>query len=219
MNVFDIIGPVMVGPSSSHTAGAVKIGRIVRELLGEQPVDVVIELHGSFARTFKGHGTDKAIIAGLMGMLPDDGQIRDSLELAQQAGMKYRFKAVTLKDAHPNTAYITAVSQNAQSISLQGASVGGGNIIIKKVNGIIVDFTGQNNTLIISHNDTAGVIAEVTNLLSNNSINIANMKDYRSYRGGEAMMVIETDQEVGRELETSIGLLSNIKNVMSTKSI
>lgn len=219
MNVFDIIGPVMVGPSSSHTAGAVKIGKIVRGLLGEQPVDVVIELHGSFARTYKGHGTDKAIIAGLMGMSPDDGRIRESMELAQKSGMKYTFETVMLKEAHPNTALITATAQTGNKVIVQGASVGGGNIVINKINGMDVEFTGQYNTLIISHHDTPGAIAAVTNLLAYSDINIANMKVYRSYLGGDAIMIIETDQEVSRELEELIGRLPKINNATLIKPI
>jgi L-serine dehydratase len=213
MNVFDIIGPVMVGPSSSHTAGAVRIGRIVGELLDEQPVDVVIGLHGSFARTYKGHGTDKAIIAGLMRMYPDDGRIRNSMELARKAGMEYRFEGVFLKDAHPNTAIIIAVGRTGKKITVQGSSVGGGRIIITKINDMDVEFAGEYNTLIISHKDTPGVVAAATDLLARRDINIANMKVYRSYRGGNAMMIIETDQKVSREQKVLIGCLPEIISV------
>jgi L-serine dehydratase len=211
MNVFDIIGPVMVGPSSSHTAGAVRIGRIARRLLREQPKEAVIILHGSFARTYKGHGTDRAVIAGLLGMLPDDERIRDSLRLADESGMKYSFEVAVLKDAHPNTVLINAVGQNGETVSVQGSSVGGGNIVISRINGMAVEFTGEYNTLLISHMDTPGVVATVTNLLAGNDINIANMKVFRSYRGGEAIMIIETDQEVKREFVTLIECLRGIK--------
>jgi len=213
MDVFDIIGPVMVGPSSSHTAGAARIGKIVRGLLGEEPVDVVIGLSGSFARTYKGHGTDKAIIAGLMGMSPDDERISQSMELADKAGMKYHFETVTLRDAHPNTALITAVGRTGKKVTVQGASVGGGNILINKVNEIDVEFAGEYYTLVISHKDTPGAVAEVTNLLAANDINIANMKVYRSCRGCNAIMVIETDQQVSKEQGELIGHLPKINNV------
>ena len=211
MNVFDIIGPVMVGPSSSHTAGAVRIGRVVRALLGEQPSDAVIGLHGSFARTHKGHGTDKAIIAGLLDMQPDDGRIMESMELARRAGMKYRFEAAVLKDAHPNTALITASARTGACVTVQGSSVGGGSIVINKINGMDVELTGQYHTLVISHTDTPGTVAGVTGLLAVNGINIAAMRVYRSFRGGEAVMVIETDQAVRRDLGLLIERLDKIK--------
>lgn len=219
MNVFEIIGPVMVGPSSSHTAGAVKIGRVVRELLGEEPVEVDVKLHGSFAKTYKGHGTDKAIIAGLMGMTPDDERIRKSMALAQSSGMVYRFETAEIKDAHPNTASITAIGKSGKKVTVQGASVGGGNILVEKINGLNVEFTGQYNTLVIKHRDTPGAIAAVTNLLAYNDINIANMKVYRSFRGGDAFMVIETDQQVGSELIVLIGKLPKVISATLIRAI
>lgn len=219
MNVFDIIGPVMVGPSSSHTAGAVKIGIIARAVLGEPPENVVISLHGSFALTYKGHGTDKAILAGLLGMSVDDVRIRDSLDIAQKAGLSYRFETIALRDAHPNTAVITATGKNGKKISVQGASIGGGNIVIQKLNGMNVEFTGQYDTLVISHIDTPGVVSEVTHLLSCDNINIANMKVFRSRRGGDAVMVIETDQGIGPDLFLSLQQLSRINNVIRINAV
>lgn len=212
MNVFDIIGPVMVGPSSSHTAGAVRIGRIVREILGGQPSKANIVFHGSFARTYRGHGTDKAIIAGLLGLNPDDVKVRESMALAQQARLQYTITTGVIKRAHPNTALITAADSVDRQITVLGSSVGGGNIVINKINGMEVEFTAQYNTLIIFHHDTPGAIAAITNILANNGINIANMKVYRSCRGGNAIMIIETDQEVGRELEALIRQLQGINN-------
>lgn len=219
MNVFDIIGPVMVGPSSSHTAGAVRIGSVVRRLLGEEPVNVVIRLHGSFAQTYKGHGTDKALIGGLMGMSPDDERIRNSLELAGKVGMIYKFETAMIKDVHPNTACIMAEGKSGKRVVVQGASVGGGNILVEKINEMNVEITGQYNTLIIFHWDTPGAIAAVTNLLAYSDINIANMKVYRSYRGGEAIMVIETDQEVSSELEVLIEKLPKVISATLIKPI
>lgn len=210
MNVFDIIGPVMVGPSSSHTAGAVRIGRVARELVGEEITDAVVKFHGSFAGTYKGHGTDKAIIAGLMGMLPDDIRIRDSLELAGEKGMNYEFDIVELKDAHPNTVLIEAAGRTGRKVSVTGSSVGGGNIAIKRINGLDVDFSGEYNTLVIPHKDEPGVIAAVANILAYFNINIASMKVYRSNRRGSAMMIIETDEQVGQELIAMIGRLPRV---------
>ncbi len=208
MNVFDIIGPIMVGPSSSHTAGAVRIGRIARALLNEEPCKVQITFHGSFARTYKGHGTDKAILGGLLGMRPDDRRIKDSLELAKQMGMSYCFKTADLGDVHPNTVLISTMGSSGEKLEVLGSSVGGGNVLIRRVNGLEVDFTGANNTLLVFHRDTPGAVAAVTQLLAREGINIAQMKVFRFYRGGNAVMVIETDQSVQYGLTESIKELS-----------
>lgn len=210
MNVFDIIGPIMVGPSSSHTAGAVRIGKIARAVSGGQPAVVTIELYGSFAQTYKGHGTDKAIIAGLLGMAPDDERIKDSLELARELGMVFKFRKSSNKAVHPNTALILAVDQLGKKTIVQGSSVGGGRIVVNRINEINVKFNGEYYTLLIPHTDTPGVIAAVTNLLADQGINIAELNMYRSHRGGEAMMVIETDQAVKGE---QISLIEAVKTV------
>ncbi len=219
MNVFDIIGPIMVGPSSSHTAGAVRIGKIARVVAGGQPKAVTIELFGSFAQTYKGHGTDKAIIAGLLGMAPDDEQIKDSLELARQLGIDYKFKKSHQKDVHPNTALITAVDAQGKKTVVQGASIGGGRIVVNRINEINVKFNGEYYTLLVPHHDTPGMIAAVTNLLAEQRINIAEMNMYRSHRGGEAMMVIETDQAVTEELVDLIEAVNAVKKAILIKPI
>lgn len=219
MNIFDIIGPVMIGPSSSHTAGAVKIGRVARALLGEMPINVIVKLHGSFAKTYKGHGTDKAIVAGIMDMLPDDERIRDSLDLAKEANIHYAFEEIILEDAHPNTVLIIAQAKDGNTVTIEGASIGGGNIIINKIDDLEVEFTGHYNTLIIYHDDAPGAIAAVSNLLAYNNINIASMKVYRSYRGGDAIMIIEMDQEVGEKLNLLIKDLPEIQGSTLIKSI
>lgn len=213
MTVFDIIGPVMVGPSSSHTAGAVRIGRVGWKLLECEPVDIVIKFHGSFAGTYKGHGTDRAIIAGLMGMLPDDSRIRDSLKIADEKGIRYHFETIEFKDAHPNTAVIEILSRSGKKVSLLGSSIGGGNIIIRQINGMDVEFSGQYHTLIIHHKDAPGVIAAVTDILSGSRINIAQMKVFRSRRGGDAIMIIETDQPMDMKLGDKINKLVRIIDV------
>lgn len=219
MNIFDIVGPIMIGPSSSHTAGATKIGRATRALLEQEPVSVSVKFHGSFAKTYKGHGTDKAIIAGLMGMLPDDERIRDSLQLAQKSGIDYNFEEVVLDEAHPNTVVITATATDGTTVTVQGASVGGGNIMINKIDGLDVEFTGNYNTLIIYHTDAPGAIAAVSHLLAHGKINIASMKVYRSYRGGDAIMIIEMDQVIDPQLNLLIKALPGIKGSTLIKSI
>ena len=219
MNVFDIIGPVMVGPSSSHTAGAVRIGRIARELLGEQPVKISILLYGSFAQTYKGHGTDKALIAGLMGMLPDDERIPSSLQLAREANIAFSFETTTETPSHPNTALIKIWADSGKCVVVEGSSTGGGDILITKINGMDVSFTGQYHTVIISHTDSPGAIAAVTNLLANYAINIGNMKVYRSAKGGDAIMVIETDQEIDKALGVILENLPKVSNVVIIRPI
>jgi L-serine dehydratase len=219
MNVFDIIGPVMVGPSSSHTAGAVRIGNMARALLGEPPVIVKIKLYGSFAHTYRGHGTDKALIAGLMGMAPDDLRIKSSLDLAQSQGINISFETSESNDYHPNTVLIEAESYSQKKVEVLGSSIGGGNIVIKRVNGVDVYFNGLYHTLVIPHRDTPGTIALVTNQLAINNINIAQMKVYRNKKGGEAVMIIETDQLVSDELASKISNLNGILGITVIKPL
>jgi len=211
MNIFDIIGPIMVGPSSSHTAGAVRIGLVTRHLLAQKPVSATIILHGSFSATGTGHGTQKAIIAGLLGMLQDDIRIPQSDVIADQLGFKYKFEYKTIKDAHPNTALINVVGKNGRDIEVQASSIGGGRILINKIDGIFVNFSGEQNTLIVHNIDQPGHVAEVTSTLSHKSVNIATMQLFRDARGGYAVMVIETDQDIPIE---SIDWLNHLEGVI-----
>ena len=214
MNVFDIIGPVMIGPSSSHTAGAVRIGRAAALLLGEPPKKASILLHGSFAKTYKGHGTDKALAGGIMGMEPWDSRIRDSLKLAASSGIQISFSSGTIDGAHPNTARITLTGASGKQVQLEGSSVGGGNILITRVNGMEVSFTGQNPTLIILHQDMPGVIAEVTAFVSEHQGNICNFRLNRLEKGGDAIMSIELDAPFSEELAGRIRSMPHIQNVI-----
>lgn len=199
MNIYDILGPVMVGPSSSHTAGAVRIGLITRRLLGTAPVHAEISLSGSFAATGTGHGTDRALIAGLLGMQPDDIRIPDSFSFAAEAGLTFTFHKINLKDAHPNTAILRVSSADGRPLEIQAASLGGGRILVNRLDGIRVNFTGDAPTLIVHNLDKPGCVADVTSLLSRNGVNIATMQLYRNYRGGYAVMVVETDQNIAAE--------------------
>ena len=210
MNAFDIIGPVMIGPSSSHTAGAVRIGRAARALLGAEPVRAEIGLHGSFARTYKGHGTDKALIAGILGLAPDDERIRFSPALARQAGLAVQLLEMELEGADPNTALLTLWGAAAGPVSVQAASVGGGSILVSRVNGMEVQFSGQYTTLIVLHKDAPGTIAAVTELLAAAGVNICNFRLARRQKGGAAVMTIETDGSFGAELNRAIGRLPNV---------
>lgn len=199
MNIFDVIGPVMVGPSSSHTAGAVRIGFVSRQLLGEEVREARILLYGSFLATGKGHGTDKALVAGLLGMKTDDDRIPTSLEIAEDRGMKVAFGEAVLKEAHPNTAQLFLKGISGKTIQIVGQSLGGGRINIAQIDGIETNFSGENPTLIVHNLDQPGHVSEVTSMLAHKGVNIATMQLYRSAKGGKAVMVVECDQEVPKE--------------------
>lgn len=199
MNIFDIIGPVMVGPSSSHTAGAVRIGYIARKLLGEQVAYASIGLYGSFYETGKGHGTKQAIVAGLLMMLPDDMQIPYSIEIAKEKGVQIDFYEAKLRDAHPNTAQIKLTGVSGRQLEVIGESLGGSRINIAKIDGISTNFSGNYPTLVVHNQDQPGHVSEVTSMLAHKMVNIASMQLYRASRGGEAVMVVECDQEIPRE--------------------
>ncbi|OLA27029.1 MAG: L-serine dehydratase, iron-sulfur-dependent subunit beta [Firmicutes bacterium CAG:129_59_24] len=212
MNIFDMMGPVMVGPSSSHTAGAARIGNMGRTLLGEEVARADIGLHGSFAETGFGHGTDRALLAGLLGMKPDDLRIPNAYEEANRAGMAYSFRTVELRDAHPNTALLELTGKSGRQLTLQASSIGGGAIVVNKIDGIDVNFTGDFNTLIVRNQDESGSVAAITSILSQVHINVANMSVNRHRRGGDALMVIETDQHIKpRQVE----FLSELPGILS----
>ena len=196
MNIFDIMGPVMVGPSSSHTAGAVRIGLISRRLLGSQPVSASLMLHGSFAATGAGHGTDKALVAGLLGMQPDDPNIPRAFPLAEQAGMALTIGTVVLRGAHPNTVVLKVTNAQGRTLEINASSLGGGRVRVNSLDGLEASFTGEYPTLIIRNEDRPGLVADVAQLLSDRNVNIATMQLYRDRRGGLAVMVIESDQAI-----------------------
>ncbi|MGI5900248.1 MAG: L-serine ammonia-lyase, iron-sulfur-dependent subunit beta [Christensenellales bacterium] len=192
LHLFDIVGPAMIGPSSSHTAGAVRIGQVVRNLL-EQPVErAKIGLHGSFAMTYKGHGTDRALAGGLMGLSVDDPGIRSSLIASKKQGVIIEFERINIQGAHPNTVLINAQG-GGRSVEIQASSIGGGSIVVSAIDGVDVDFSGDEHTLIVSHRDAPGVIASVSSVLAKHGINIAAMKVSRTAAGQKAIMVLELD--------------------------
>ena len=212
INIFDMMGPVMVGPSSSHTAGAARIGNMGRTLLGEEVARADIGLHGSFAETGFGHGTDRALLAGLLGMKPDDLRIPNAYEEANRAGMAYSFRTVELRDAHPNTALLELTGKSGKQLTLQASSIGGGAIVVNKIDGIDVNFTGDFNTLIVRNQDESGSVAAITSILSQVHINVANMSVNRHRRGGDALMVIETDQHI---MPRQVEFLSELPGILS----
>lgn len=210
MNIFDIVGPVMVGPSSSHTAGAVKIGFICNKLMGESIIDAHIFLHGSFYDTGKGHGTDKALIGGLLGMQPDDIRLPESFELAKESNMEISFEKINLQGCHPNSVLLRLTGESNRQLEIVASSIGGGQIRICKIDGLDANFSGEYPTLVVHNQDQPGHVTEVTSMLAHKSVNIATMQLYRESRGGNAVMVIECDQEVPRE---SIEWLKHLEGV------
>ena len=195
MHVFDIIGPVMVGPSSSHTAGAVRSGYVAGRLLGEPVQSARLLLYGSFLATGKGHGTDRALVAGLLGMQPDDERVPMSFEVARQAGMTFAFGEAELREAHPNSVVLQLTGRSGRTLEVVAASLGGGRIRIDQIDGMKASFCAEYPTLIIQNRDQPGCVAAVAAMLSSLNINIATLQVYRDSRGGDAVMVVECDRE------------------------
>ncbi|MCL2618734.1 MAG: L-serine ammonia-lyase, iron-sulfur-dependent subunit beta [Defluviitaleaceae bacterium] len=211
MNIFDIIGPIMVGPSSSHTAGALQIGFIARLALKQTPAKAVIKFHGSFAQTYRGHGSDKAVVGGLLGYRTDNARIRTSLEDAADAGLSYSFLPVDIPDAHPNTIVIEASTAAGDSTTVVGISIGGGNVIIKSLDGIEIEYTGSLDMLVVVQADVPGVINNVSGLLASKGINIVNMRVFQSREEpGKALTIIETQDTLSDDLAISAQSLDNI---------
>lgn len=213
MNIFDIIGPVMVGPSSSHTAGAVKIGYVSQKLLGQPVKKAEILLYGSFLATGKGHGTNFALVAGLLGMTQDDKRIPQSFEIARSKGIELVFGKANLKNYHPNSVQLNLTGKNGRHLEIIGESVGGSVINIANIDGLSANFSGDNPTLIVHNKDQPGHVAEVTSMLSHKSVNIATMQLYRANRGGEAVMVLELDQEIPQDALVWLSKLEGVNKV------
>lgn len=193
-SVFDIMGPVMIGPSSSHTAGAARLGKMAYKLSGGDIAKVDIYLHGSFAATYRGHGTDKALLAGLLNLPPWDEKLRDSFRLADEKGLKYRFIPTDLgSGAHPNTVKFVIEAANGDISEITGSSIGGGQVVISEIDGLEVHFSGERPILITKHQDTPGIISAITALLYEERINIGNMTVSRSRQDKVANMYIEID--------------------------
>ncbi|MDF1542021.1 MAG: L-serine ammonia-lyase, iron-sulfur-dependent subunit beta [Anaerosomatales bacterium] len=212
-SVFDIVGPVMVGPSSSHTAGAVRLGLLARAVFGSTPTCARIGLHGSFASTGRGHGTDLALTAGLLGFPPDDLSIRDAEHLAADAGLEISFDVVDLGQVHPNTASFELSGPDARATHLQGSSLGGGDVMITHIDSYDVEVTGELPLLLVAHLDRPGEIAAVTAVLAEEGVNVASMQVSRERRGAGALMLIETDVPVGTAALDRISSASGITGV------
>lgn len=211
---FDILGPIMIGPSSSHTAGAARLAKIAAIIAGEDKFKKVeFYLHGSFAKTYRGHGTDKALVAGVLGLNPWDERLKNSFDIAKENNMEFRFIETDLGDEHPNTVKIIFTKDNGINVEVMGSSVGGGNIKITEIDGQKIEFTGNYPTLIIKHKDVPGMISKVSTIIYEEEINIAFLKVYRKNRGYKASMIFETDSVIPEDIATKIKALGNIESI------
>ena len=219
MDVFDIIGPIMVGPSSSHTAGACRIGKYARGILSEEPMNAVIKLSGSFKKTYRGHGTDKAIIAGLLGFNEDDERIRDSIEIAKKEGRNFTIVEEDIEKAHVNTAEITMTKTNGEKVVIEGASIGGGNILITRINDAKVHINGLFDVLVVGHVDIPGMVYKITKVLYEWKININGLSLHREEKSGNAVAIIEVDDKISDKLCDEMRAIENIKYVTLLRSL
>ena len=199
-NIFDIIGPIMIGPSSSHTAGACRIGYTAQNIIKVPVTEVTFTLYGSFAKTYRGHGSDIALLAGFLGIKPDDERLVDAFKIAENRGLAYAFIPSDDDTPHPNTVKITAKTNRLETWEIIGISIGGGKMIINSINGIDVQYSGDYNTLVTNHKDSSGMLSKISTLLSEHRINIAFMKLFREEKGQKAIGIIETDETIPQEV-------------------
>lgn len=205
LSIFDVLGPNMIGPSSSHTAGAVSIGLMARKLLAEPVKSVKFILYGSFARTYRGHGTDKALLGGILGFDTNDERIRDAFGYAKEEKVTYSYVPDTESEAeYPNMTDIELEGVSGKRMTVRGVSVGGGKIKITGINGIQVEFTGEYSTLIVKQNDRPGVAAHITQCLSEQDVNIAFMRLFREEKGETAYTIVESDEKIPPSVLQSI---------------
>lgn len=215
ISVFDVIGPSMVGPSSSHTAGAVSIALLAKKMFPGNIKKVEFILYGSFAKTYKGHGTDRALLGGILGYATDDLRIKDSFDFAKKAGIEYSFVPNEKEtDVHPNTVEIHLTNEEDFRLHIRGESLGGGKVRIVKINHVKVEFTGEHSTLIITQKDKPGVVAHITNCLSNHNVNIAYMKIFREKKGATAYSIVESDEKIPEDILDQIKNNENVQETM-----
>ena len=213
-SIFDIIGPIMIGPSSSHTAGAARLGKMARCILRATPKKVDLTLYGSFAKTYKGHGTDKALVAGILGMEPSDVRLRNSLDIAKEQSLEIEFKECDLGNEHPNTVKFLMTTVDNTYCEVMGSSIGGGNIRITEVNGNSLDFSGEYPTLIISQKDVPGVVCKVSEIVYKYNVNIAFMKVFRIEKGKSAVMIFELDNTLDEHIIEDIKKVDYVNKII-----
>ena len=219
IGIFDVLGPIMIGPSSSHTAGAARLGKIARTIVNKPIKDVTFVLHGSFKETYKGHGTDRALVAGILGMMPDDERLRDALLIAEKEGLEVHFLPADLGQVHPNTVKILMTDCDDINWEVLGSSIGGGLVEIYEINGNKVKITGEYPTIITCHDDIPGTVSKVSTLFYDNDINIAHMTLVRSQKGKDATMTFEVDNNVSEELIAAIKAVEGVNRVILINSL
>ena len=215
ISVFDVLGPNMIGPSSSHTAGAARIAYLAQKMINGPLVRVDFTLYGSFARTYRGHGTDRALLGGIMGFDTDDMRIRDSFRIAEGKGIAFCFVPNEEEtDVHPNTVDIHMVNAAGQEMTVRGESLGGGKARISRINGVDVDFTGEYSAVIVIQKDRPGVVAHITKVLSDRGVNIAFMRLFRKAKGEIAYTIVESDGRLPEDMAQKLEDNENVQNVM-----
>ena len=219
IGIFDVLGPIMIGPSSSHTAGAARLGKIARTIVNKPIKDVTFLLHGSFKETYKGHGTDRALVAGILGMMPDDERLRDALLIAEKEGLEVHFLPADLGQVHPNTVKFLITDCDDKNWEVLGSSFGGGLVEIYEINGNKVKITGEYPTIITCHDDIPGTVSKVSTLFYDNDINIAHMTLVRSQKGKDATMTFEVDNNVSEELIAAIKAVEGVNRVILINSL
>lgn len=220
ISVFDVIGPNMVGPSSSHTAGAASIALLTKKMIGEKVRRIKFTLYGSFAKTYKGHGTDRALVGGILGFETDDERIRDSFELAKVAGLDFTFECADTDeddDIHPNTVDMQVEGFSGRTLFVRGESLGGGKVRLTRINGVKVSFTGEFHALIVIQRDYPGVVAGITSVLSSYGVNIAYLRVFREEKGGLAYTIVESDEAISEAAVEEIKKNTAIEDIMLVK--
>lgn len=216
ISIFDVIGPVMIGPSSSHTAGAARLSYVARMIVKNEFSHISFGLYGSFARTYRGHGTDKALVAGALGLSEQDERLADAFELAKNAGLTYDFYEADLSGVHENTVVMTLTMKDGSNNTIIGSSIGGGQIAINEINGFSTDISFLAPTIIIFQKDQRGVVSEISHIIAMHNINIATMKLSRKGKGDAACCVIETDDPIPKDVEREI---SDNRSILSVNVI
>lgn len=215
ISVFDVLGPNMIGPSSSHTAGAAKIAYLAQKMITGPLIQVDFTLYGSFARTYRGHGTDRALLGGIMGFTTDDMRIRNSFEIAENKGIAFTFQPDEEEtDVHPNTVDIHMVNKAGQEMTVRGESLGGGKVRISRINKVQVDFTGEYSAVIVIQKDRPGVVAHITKALSDRNVNIAFMRLFREGKGNIAYTIVESDGHLPENIREELLKNEHVHDVM-----
>ncbi|WP_294174397.1 L-serine ammonia-lyase, iron-sulfur-dependent subunit beta [uncultured Clostridium sp.] len=219
IGIFDVLGPIMIGPSSSHTAGAARLGKIAGTIVNKPIKEVSFLLHGSFKETYKGHGTDRALVAGILGFLPDDPNLKDSISIANEKGIIIRFLPADLGQVHPNTVKFLIKDIDDIEWEVLGSSIGGGLVEIHEINGKKVKITGEYPTIITCHDDVPGTVSKISTLFYENKINIAFMSLSRNQKGKDATMTLEVDTNISDEIINEIKSINGVNRVIVINSL